>query len=89
MRDRNFKLNPIHAEVIMSFSEFAEFSKSSATFRKNYIMPAIWVPATHWSLLTYHGHQVGTRRSTSGSRGALGALGALGARPPLAPSFGA
>ena len=34
-RDRIFKLNPIHASVIFRFPEFAEFSESSALFRKN------------------------------------------------------
>ena len=33
--DRIFKLNPIHASVILRFPEFAEFSESSALFRKN------------------------------------------------------
>ena len=36
MRDRIFKLSPIHASVIISFPEFAEFSESSP-FRKNSI----------------------------------------------------
>ena len=35
VRDRIFKLNPIHASVISSFPEFTEFSESSAPFRKN------------------------------------------------------
>ena len=36
MRDRIFKLNPIHATVIFRFPEFAEFSESSALFRKSF-----------------------------------------------------
>ena len=36
-QDRNFKLNPIHASVIISFPEFAEFSESYAPFRNNSI----------------------------------------------------
>ena len=35
VEDRTFKLSPIHASVIISFPEFAEFSESSAPFRKN------------------------------------------------------
>ena len=35
VRDRNFKLNPIYASMIISFPEFAEFSESYAPFRKN------------------------------------------------------
>ena len=35
MRDKIFKSSPIHASVIISFPEFAEFSESSAPFRKN------------------------------------------------------
>ena len=34
-RDRIFKSSPIHAPVIFRFSEFAEFTESSAIFRKN------------------------------------------------------
>ena len=33
--DSIFKLNPIHASMIISFPEFAEFSESYAPFRKN------------------------------------------------------
>ena len=39
VRDRNFKLNPIHASMIISFPEFVEFSESYAPFRKNSIHP--------------------------------------------------
>ena len=35
MRDRIFKLSPIHASVIISFHEFIEFSESYAPLRKN------------------------------------------------------
>ena len=35
VRDMIFKLSPIHASVIVSFPEFAEFSESYAPFRKN------------------------------------------------------
>ena len=38
VRDRNFKLSPIHASVIISFPEFAEFSESYTPFRKNSIL---------------------------------------------------
>ena len=34
-RDRIFKLSQIHVSVIFKFPEFAEFSESSAIFRKN------------------------------------------------------
>ena len=37
VRDRIFKLSPIHASVIISFPEFSEFSESYFSFRKNYI----------------------------------------------------
>ena len=37
VRDRIFKLRPIHASLIISFPEFTEFSESSAPFRKNSI----------------------------------------------------
>ena len=35
VKGKIFKLSPIHASVIISFPEFAEFSESSAPFRKN------------------------------------------------------
>ena len=35
LRERNFKLIPIDDSMIMSFPEFAEFSKIYAPFRKN------------------------------------------------------
>ena len=35
VRDRIFKLSPIHASMIIIFPEFAEFSESYAPFRKN------------------------------------------------------
>ena len=35
VRDRIFKLSPIHASVISIFPEFAEFSESYAPFSKN------------------------------------------------------
>ena len=35
VRDRIFKLSPIHGSMIISFAEFAEFSKSYDQFRKN------------------------------------------------------
>ena len=35
VRDRNFKLNPLHASMIITFPEFAEFNESYAPFRKN------------------------------------------------------
>ena len=38
VRDRIFKLNPIHASMIIIFPEFTEFSESSAPFRKNSII---------------------------------------------------
>ena len=37
VRDRIFKSSPVHASVIIRFPEFAEFSESSASFRKNSI----------------------------------------------------
>ena len=50
VRDRNFKLSSIHAPVIISFPELAEFSESYAPFRKNSIVGAkfpqtdVWAP---------------------------------------------
>ena len=38
VRDRIFKSSSIHASVIISFSEFVEFSESSAPFRKTSIV---------------------------------------------------
>ena len=37
VRDRIFKSTPIHASMIIRFPEFAEFSESSAPFKKNSI----------------------------------------------------
>ena len=45
VRDRNFKLNSIHASMIITFPEFAEFSESCAPFRKSSIDPIIF--STH------------------------------------------
>ena len=49
VRNRIFKLSPIHASVIFRFPEFAEFSKNSALFRKNsnilchlFLIPTFW-----------------------------------------------
>ena len=38
VRDKMFELNLIHASVIISFPEFAEFSEMYALFRKNSIV---------------------------------------------------
>ena len=49
VRDRIFKLTPIHASAIIRFPEFTEFNESSAPYRKNSIARAPNQRAIWWN----------------------------------------
>ena len=71
MRDRIFKLSPIHASVIFQifteFVEFTEFNESYAPFRKNSNVLVLLLPVSA-NLLTF------TLESVSGESGVTGTL---------------
>ena len=60
VRDWIFKLTPIHASVIISFSEFTEFSESSDSLRKNSIngVDSRLMLKLYWLIFTgYRSHE--------------------------------